>query len=206
MKRASAIISVVIIVAILLGALGVGLCVREFRCRRAQTESESATDLDTQHMYTAGQASPEENAQPKDQRQTMRQRWENMSDEEKQQYMARIRERFDTGRQGQPNRFSSLSEDERARLIQQMEQMRQNWDNMSDTERENFRAQMRERFETGQRQDRTRFSGLSPQLTTPVKEDSNSVRLRWEDMSEEQRQQYRERMRQLLEARRQGNE
>jgi len=113
MKRASAIISIVIIVVVLLGALGVGLCIREIKSRRAETESEAATELDTQQMQRTGQASPEERAKLKDQREAMRQRWENMSDEERQRMRERFQKMSDEERKQMRQRLQSSGEESR---------------------------------------------------------------------------------------------
>jgi hypothetical protein len=74
----------------------------------------------------------------------MRERFANMSEEERVQ----MRERFGGRRRegGMRGRFENMSEEERARMEEERRQMRERMENMSDEEREEFRAQMRERF------------------------------------------------------------
>ncbi len=69
----------------------------------------------------------------------MRERLENMSEEEREQFRAQMRERFGGRRRRGGERSQNLSEEERRN-------MRERFENMSEEEREAFRAQMRERF------------------------------------------------------------
>ncbi len=62
-----------------------------------------------------------------------RERFENMSGEEREKFRAQMRERFGSGRPG----------------TGRQEQLRERFENMSEEEREKFRAEMRERFGSG---------------------------------------------------------
>ncbi|OHB83344.1 MAG: hypothetical protein A2Z38_09965 [Planctomycetes bacterium RBG_19FT_COMBO_48_8] len=83
---------------------------------------------------------------------------------------------------------SDLSPEARAALVEQRSGMREQFENMSDEEREKFRAQMRERF-SGRRRD------MGPQLSeedrTKMREEIEELRARWEEMSEEDREEAR---------------
>ena len=68
----------------------------------------------------------------------MRERFANMSDEER----AQMRERMGGRRRGGGERFQNMSEEERAQMEEQRRQMRERFESMSDEER----AQMRERM------------------------------------------------------------
>ncbi len=78
----------------------------------------------------------------------MGERFEGMSDEERQAAIAQMRERFGGRRRegGMRGRFENMSEEERARMEEERRQMRERFENMSEEEREAYRAQMRERF------------------------------------------------------------
>jgi hypothetical protein len=76
----------------------------------------------------------------------MRDRFANMSEEERQAAIAQMRERTGGRRGGgMRGRFENMSEEERARMEEERRQMRERFENMSEEEREEFRAQMRER-------------------------------------------------------------
>ena len=68
----------------------------------------------------------------------MRERFANMSEEER----AQMRERMGGRRRGGGDRMQNLSEEERAKMEEQRRQMRERFENMSEEER----AQMRERM------------------------------------------------------------
>jgi len=97
----------------------------------------------------------------------MRERFANMSEEERREAIAQMRERFG-GRQrggGMRGRFENMSEEERARMQEEGRQMRERMENMSEEER----AEMREEME--------------------------KLRERWDEMSEEEREEVRTQMR-----------
>ena len=78
----------------------------------------------------------------------MGERLEGMSEEERKEAIAQMRERFGGRRRGggMRGRFENMSEEERARMEEERRQMRERFENMSEEEREAYRAQMRERF------------------------------------------------------------
>lgn len=140
------IIFVVVWIAVLVGAWGVGLCIREFRFRYRIVRAEGATQPQasaaTQEPSDANEAGPERAQAPRfrpdrgpvpggegrmpfgnlseDERAELRQRWENMSEEERRQ--------------------------EREKRRAEMRQMRERWESMSEEEREKLRTEMRQRF------------------------------------------------------------
>ena len=86
---------------------------------------------------------------------------------------------------GGMDRGGDLSPEERAGLVEQRSGMREQFENMSDEEREKFRAQMRDRFGGRQRD-------MGPQLSeedgTKMREEIEALRAGWEEMSEEERE------------------
>ena len=69
----------------------------------------------------------------------MRERWEDMSEEQ--------RERFRDGMRERKERWENMSEEERQEYLARMRERRERWRNMSEEEREEFRARRRERRE-----------------------------------------------------------
>ena len=69
----------------------------------------------------------------------MRERWEDMSGEQ--------RERFRAGMRGRKERWENMSEEEKEEFLARMRERRERWRNMSEEEREEFRARRRERRE-----------------------------------------------------------
>ena len=67
----------------------------------------------------------------------MRERWEDMSEEQRERFRARIRERKE--------RWENMSEEERQEYLDRMRERRERWRNMSEEERQEFRARRRER-------------------------------------------------------------
>jgi len=146
---------IIAVIAVLLAALGIGVGIKEIRERRAHSEVETAAKPEVRQTERAalpgGGVRPrssgltiEEREGQRESREDMRARWENMSDEEKGEYMAQRPGPGgpDGGRQGQRRRQPMLSEEERA----EMEQMRARWDTMTEEEKAEAREQMRARF------------------------------------------------------------
>ncbi len=69
----------------------------------------------------------------------MRERWEDMSEEQRERFRARIRERKE--------RWENMSEEERQEYLDRARERRERWENMSEEERQEFRARRRERRE-----------------------------------------------------------
>ncbi len=151
----TSIVFVVICIAVLFAAYGIGLCIREVRFRHAAVASKAnlqpQLSIETQKPGNVVelanepaenvQASSEEKPTPnnnegrmrfgglsEEERTQMRDRWQNMSDEEREQ--------------------------ERERRRAEMAEIRAKMESMSEEEREQFRDEMRQRF-GGDRQ----FSG-----------------------------------------------
>lgn len=163
MKKANTITSVVIAVVVLLASLGIGLCIREIRFQRAGVETRSENiqkpgDVNESKQERAQRSpvpgpggrdrqsalSPEERTKLVEERAGMKQQFENMSEEEREQFRAQKRERF-SGRR-QEGGFQNLSEEDRTKLREEMEKLRERWEEMSEEERQEAMAQMREKF------------------------------------------------------------
>ncbi len=69
----------------------------------------------------------------------MQERWENMSEQERQRFRAGMRKRQE--------RWEGMSEEERQEYLAIMRERMERWRNMSEEEREEFRARRRERRE-----------------------------------------------------------
>lgn len=161
-------IFVIICVAVLFAAYGIGLCIKEVRFQHAaaalKANSQPLVSTEIQKPVSAVepvkepsedvnvQASSEERPAPdnegrmrfgglsEEERAQMRDRFQNMSDEERQQ--------------------------EREKRRAEMEAMRTKMENMSEEEREQFRNEMRQRF-GGDRQPSGRRSGRGQQQSEP---------------------------------------
>jgi len=83
---------------------------------------------------------------------------------------------------------SDRSPEERAALVEQRAGMRESFENMTEEEKEKFRAQMRDRF-GGRRRDMG--SELSEEDRTKMREEIEELRAGWEEMSEEEREEAR---------------
>jgi hypothetical protein len=175
MKRSgTTLVFVIVWAAVLFGAFVVGVCIKEVRFHYAKVESKADTEPKVssevqkpseadelvkelaekspmpgpERAERPGNFSPEEMPGFGEGRGNMRERLENMSEEEREQFRSQMRERFGGRRRegGMRGRFENMSEEERARMEEERRQMRERFENMSEEEREAFRAQMRERF------------------------------------------------------------
>lgn len=148
-----------------------GICIREVRFKRAEAASQAVTEPQVsnevqkpangteqlvkelaQRRPTAGpegaerpgDISPEDRAGFGEGRGNMRERLENMSEEEREQFRAQMRERFaGRRREGGPQ---NLSEEDRAKMREETEKLRERWEEMSEEEREAARVQMIEKY------------------------------------------------------------
>jgi hypothetical protein len=169
-----------------------GICIKEVRFKRARVATQAVTEpevssevqkpSETDKLVSElaqrspmsgpggaerpGNRSPEGSAGFGEGRGNMRERFANMSEEERQKAIAQMRERFGGRRRegGMGRRFENMSEEERARMQEEGRQMRERMENMSEEER----AKMREEMEM--------------------------LRERWEEMSEEEREEARAQM------------
>jgi hypothetical protein len=186
-------IFVIVWASVLFASYVTGKCIKEVRFKRARIASQAVTEPEVSSevqrpsetdklvselaqrrpIPASGSGGPERRTSPEDRAgfggdrmARMRERFEGMSEEERQEAMAQMRERFGGRRRegGMRGRFENMSEEERARMEEERRQMRERMENMSEEER----AKMREEMEM--------------------------LRERWEEMSEEEREEAREQM------------
>ena len=103
-------------------------------------------------------------------------------------------------------RTRTISPEQRAQLGEQIEDIKRRWANMSEAERQEFRAKMLEMFDARRREAGSRFRARPPQEETRFREELMLTKKRWEDMSEEERQEFRDKIRERSNAIRQGND
>ncbi len=155
---------VIVCVAVLLGSWGIGLCIRQVRFRSAVIESKAVTEVEKpgiepeREPAEMAQFRPDRGPMPggegrrpfgdlsEEERERMRERFENMSEAEREKFRAQMPERSGGRRPQGGDRFGDLSEEDRARLREERESMRARLENMSEEERQEFMAQRRERF------------------------------------------------------------
>lgn len=174
MKKASALISVIIAVVMLAAALGVGFSVKQFRVHRAEkvAQAEAAAKPKVKpsgekaalpggggQRSRSAELTDEQRAARQGGREQMRDRWENMSEDERRQAMAESGNRFDAGGRGQGGGGrpggTGMSEEER-------QAMREKFENMSEEERAKAREEMGQRFGGRRRGGRGGEPGGSP--------------------------------------------
>lgn len=102
-------------------------------------------------------------------------------------------------------RTRTISPEQRAQLGEQIEDIKQRWASTSEAERQEFRAKMFEMFDARRREAGSRFRARPPQEEARFREELMLTKKRWEDMSEEERQVFRDKMRERSNAIRQGN-
>lgn len=92
-------------------------------------------------------------------------------------------------------RFQNPPAEQRAQLTEQMEDIGQRWATMSEPERKEFRAKMAEISQAVRSERNRRFETSPPEGRDRFAEEFIEIKNRWEDMSEEKRQEYTARMR-----------
>jgi len=105
-------------------------------------------------------------------------------------------------RESMRQRFENMSEEEREKFIAEMRQRRERFENMSEEEREKFRAEMRERFGggrigTGRQEQLKAIEAIEEQvakLKAAMQSTGREARGSFRDLSEEERAKLRERM------------
>lgn len=102
-------------------------------------------------------------------------------------------------------RTRTVSPEQRDQLREQIEDIKQRWATMSEAERQEFRAKMLEMFDTRRRETRSRYSARPPQEEARFREELMLTKKKWEEMSEEEREAFRNKMRERANAIRQGN-
>lgn len=175
MKRSGSVLIYIMVWAIVLFAsFVIGICVREVRFHRArvaitniieETPKVNATEQPAQESAKKISGDTEESkeqiaSRPEEQgteeaRRNMRERFANMSDEER----AQMRERMGGQRGGSGRGMRNMSEADRENFRAEMQRRREEYLNMSEEEREQYRAEMRER--TGGRRSRRDREGGS---------------------------------------------
>ncbi len=166
-------------IAVLLGAYGVGLGVRKVRFAGVEGEASVASDPEksgdepTEVLAAATDADPEpseevQQEQSQDEEEPafprerpegrrgmmgegMRERFQNMSEEERQEMMARMRERGGGRRGGGAESggrggFSQISEEDRASLRAEMEELGARAGEMSEEEMRQARGEIMEKY------------------------------------------------------------
>jgi len=193
MKQSGVIVTVVISAAVLLSAYGAGLAIRHVRMRRAASEKKQPVapqqvpevrrvPIPERVSKPMGRPlSEQEQAKLREAREQLRQRWENMSEEERRQFRDQMGRRFRVEGPRGMGRFGNLSPEERRRLEEQRRRMRERWEQMSEQEREQFRRQMQERFDRWRREPGApptdMFRPMRPDVNAPprVRTDTNQT-------------------------------
>ncbi len=137
-----------VIAAVLLVAGGVGLLIRRAHTGNSQAGPQTVAGVDDASSQSPMSLhglegrrtadTPEERAKLKEQRAEVLKKMESLTEEEKEQFRARVSARYSSrpaGRRG----FQNLSPEQR-------EEAARRWQNMSEQEREALRKQMEERF------------------------------------------------------------
>jgi hypothetical protein len=144
-------------IGVLVAAFAIGICIRKIRLGNESitttTPEKPPGQLASERKQTpqvpsneqssgAGDLSSERRADSAGQRAGMRQRFENMTDEEREAFRSRMRERFGGRRTPQ----LQLTDEERAKMREEIDTLRKNWDQMSEEEREKARDQISEKY------------------------------------------------------------
>ena len=148
-------------VGVLVAAFAIGICIRKVRFGDTGNESVTATapekspsELETNRvqarrmpgsggMGRGGDLSPEERTELVRQREGMRERFENMSEEEQEKFRAQMRDRFGGRRR---DMGPELSEEDRANMMKEFEELRAKSEEMSEEEREEARKKISEKY------------------------------------------------------------
>jgi hypothetical protein len=196
MKRSgTTLIFVIVWTAMLFASFVIGICIREVRFQYAKVESQADTEPDVSSevqrpdatdqlvselaqrrpMPASGSGGPQRRPSPEDRTgfggdrmARMGERFEGMSEEERQEAIAQMRERFGGRRRegGMRGRFENMSEEERAR----MEEVRK-----AEQDRENY----------------MHLQEIWPTLPEETREKIRDIQERWPTMSEEERDRVR---------------
>ncbi len=196
MKRSgTTLIFVIVWAAVLFASYVTGICIKEVRFKLAKVESTTAIEPETsievqmpdatdqlvselaqrKPMPASGSGGPQLRPSPEDRTgfggdrmARMGERFEGMSEEERQEAIAQMRERFGGRRRegGMRGRFENMSEEERAR----MEEERR-----AEQDRENYRH----------------LQEIWPTLPEETREKIRDIQERWPTMSEEERDRLR---------------
>jgi len=156
-KSGTTVVFVLVCIGVLVVAFVIGICIRKIRLGSesvttkadvqspGQLSKENQQALQLPAIEQSGRSndlSPEQRAELVDQRAEMRQRFENMTDEEREAFRAQMRERFGGRRSPQ----LQLSDEERTKMREEIAALREKWDQMSEAEREEARNQISDKY------------------------------------------------------------
>ena len=160
-QSGTTVVFVLVCIGVLVAAFAIGTWIKKVRFGGAKNESQTAAvpekspgDLErnraqarrmpgTGGMDRGGDLSPEERAGLVEQRAGMRDRFENMTEEEREKFRAQMRDRF-SGRQRDAG--PQLSEEDRTKMREEIDALRAGWEEMSEEEREAARNQISEKY------------------------------------------------------------
>ena len=100
----------------------------------------------------------------------------------------------------------NLSAEQEAQLKEQIQIIKQQWVNMSEQERKEFRAKLLETFDARRQDAERNVQTAPPEGRDRFGEEFLEIKNKWEDMTEEERQAFMEKMRKNATAIRQGND
>lgn len=159
-QSGTTIIFVIVCIGVLIAAYVLGICIRGIRFSGVENQSDAVAvsekaDTESQAERVEAQPAPgpaagaprgffpEQRFGTEQDRAGMGERFENMTEEERQQARAAMRDRFGgRRREGGPQ----LSEEDRNKMREEIEELRGRWEEMSEEEREEVRAQMFEKY------------------------------------------------------------
>jgi Spy/CpxP family protein refolding chaperone len=160
-KSGTTIVFVLVCVGVLVAAFAIGICIRKIRFGAenksiATVPEKSPIELAREREQARrmpgnegtgrdSELSPEQRAALVEQRAGMRDRFENMTDEEREAFRTQMRERF-SGRRRDMGPQLQLSDEERAKMREDIDALREKWDQMSEAEREEARNQISEKY------------------------------------------------------------
>jgi hypothetical protein len=99
-----------------------------------------------------------------------------------------------------------LTPEQRAQLTEQIKDIRPRWANMSEQQRKEFRTKMAEILQAGRSERNRTFEIPHPEGRNGFAKEFMETKNRWEDMSEEEKQEFRDKIRESYNAVRQGND
>ncbi len=103
-------------------------------------------------------------------------------------------------------RTRNLSPEQEAQLKEQIQIIKQQWVNMSEQEKKEFRAKLIETFDARRQDAENKVQTSPPKERDKYSEEFLEIKNKWEDMTKEERQEFMEKMRENANAIRQGND
>ena len=160
-QSGTTVVFVLVCIGVLVAAFAIGICIRKFRfgnesitttapekspSQLAREREQARRMPGNEAMDRNSELSPEQRAELVEQRADLRQRFEGMTDEEQEAFRAKMRERFNGRRRGDMGPQLQLSDEERAKMREEIDALREKWDQMSEAEREEARNQISEKY------------------------------------------------------------